>query len=465
MNKNVSSEYSNIKLGDKRLENRAGRIVQRLVENPTASFPNIFPNQAELEAFYRFVENPYIESEALFEGHRSATLERCERHEEIFLVHDTTKFSFSGRRISLKGSNGFFGHCTLALSGDGTNPLGVLRMETWVRDPKVLSPTALAKAGKISQAQARAMPSEMDRWLRGIKEVASQFSNQQKLIHVCDSEGDDYDLLSSLIGKHRFVVRGSYNRKLAASSELLLDVLKQAPFVSNRIVHVSKRPKPIGRDDKDKRRQSRDERVAKLSIHCSSVKVLRPRTVLQSLPEEISLNVVYVREVDPPSDVVPIEWILLSSESIATKEDVLRIVDVYRARWMIEEYFKALKTGCAFECRQLESYSTRLICMTLFVPIAWLMLSMRAESKKPEPIPAGQILPQVFIDVLQAHTKTEIATTRTALLAIASLGGHIKGNGSPGWLIIWRGFRELATMVRGFMLARDFFAQIVNKKM
>lgn len=76
MNKNVFSEFRTIKLGDKRLEERAERIVQRLVENPAASFPNIFSNQAELEAFYRFVENPYIKSDALFEGHRSATVER-----------------------------------------------------------------------------------------------------------------------------------------------------------------------------------------------------------------------------------------------------------------------------------------------------------------------------------------------------------------------------------------------------
>ena len=37
----------------------------------------------------------------------------------------------------------------------------------------------------------------------------------------------------------------------------------------------------------------------------------------------------------------------MTTEPIDTVEQVLRIVDWYRARWVIEEFFKALKTGCA----------------------------------------------------------------------------------------------------------------------
>jgi IS4 transposase len=47
---------------------------------------------------------------------------------------------------------------------------------------------------------------------------------------------------------------------------------------------------------------------------------------------------------------------LYTSEPIDTAEQLLTIVDQYRSRWVIEEFFKALKTGCAFEKRQLESY-------------------------------------------------------------------------------------------------------------
>lgn len=463
MNKEISLEFSNIKLGDKRLNSRVQQIVERLVEKPDASFPNVFPNPAELETFYRFVENPYVKSDQLFDGHKSATLQRCANHDQVLVIHDTTKFTFSGNRLSLGDKNSFPGHCSLALDKSGGVPLGVLRMDTWVREGNAPSPSALRKAGLLTQNQARKLPSEMDRWLRSVNKTAALFPDHKKLVHICDSEGDDYAFLAGLVREHRFVMRGCYNRKIAATSDFLLNVLNQAPFICQRTVHLSKRVKSLG-DEKQKRNQARDERVAKLSIHCAAVTICRPQHALSSLPKELSLNVVYVKEIEPPSTADPVEWILLSSESIANKEDVLRIVDIYRSRWKVEEFFKALKTGCSFESRQLESYSTLLICMTILMPIAWLMLRMRAESRRSEPVPASQILPQMFIEVLQAHTNAEVATAQTALLAIARLGGHIKANGPPGWLVIWRGFRELAILARGFMLAQSISFNLSRKR-
>ena len=40
----------------------------------------------------------------------------------------------------------------------------------------------------------------------------------------------------------------------------------------------------------------------------------------------------------------PVDWLLLTSEPIDTDEQILEVVDIYRARWLIEEYFSALKT-------------------------------------------------------------------------------------------------------------------------
>ncbi len=34
-------------------------------------------------------------------------------------------------------------------------------------------------------------------------------------------------------------------------------------------------------------------------------------------------------------------------------------------------------------------------------------------------------------------------TAHEALLAVAALGGHIKSNGPPGWLVLHRGFQDL----------------------
>jgi hypothetical protein len=126
MKNEIAQEIKAIKLGDARLEKRAGQILHCIAERPNESFPKIFSNSAELEAFYRFVENPYVDSNAIFTGHRDATLERCKSAETVLVVHDTTEFSFSGKRKETLGERGsFFGHCSLALEYSSNTPLGV----------------------------------------------------------------------------------------------------------------------------------------------------------------------------------------------------------------------------------------------------------------------------------------------------------------------------------------------------
>jgi hypothetical protein len=45
---------------------------------------------------------------------------------------------------------------------------------------------------------------------------------------------------------------------------------------------------------------------------------------------------VRVFEIDPPQGQIPIEWFLLTTEPIETEEQLLRVVDIYRCRWVIE---------------------------------------------------------------------------------------------------------------------------------
>jgi hypothetical protein len=43
-------------------------------------------------------------------------------------------------------------------------------------------------------------------------------------------------------------------------------------------------------------------------------------------------------EVDPPDNEEPVRWLLMTNEPIDSVEDVMRVVDLYRTRWLIEEY-------------------------------------------------------------------------------------------------------------------------------
>ena len=73
------------------------------------------------------------------------------------------------------------------------------------------------------------------------------------------------------------------------------------------------------------------------------------------VPACLHLHVVEVREVDPPENETPIVWRLVTTEPVDTEKEVADIVDAYRQRWVIEEFFRALKAGCRYQQLQLES--------------------------------------------------------------------------------------------------------------
>ena len=151
----------------------------------------------------------------------------------------------------------------------------------------------------------------------------------------------------------------------------------------------------------------------------------------------------------------PVEWTLYTTEAISTKQQLLRVVDIYRSRWVIEEYFKALKTGCSLEKRQLESYDALSRALALFVPIAWRLLLARGIARARPDSAASTVLTRTELTVLQHRLDLEVPprTAEDALNAVASLGGHLKRNGPPGWQTIGRGMETLYLLVAGWQLA------------
>lgn len=63
------------------------------------------------------------------------------------------------------------------------------------------------------------------------------------------------------------------------------------------------------------------------------------------LAETMALTVVDVRETCKPTDGEPVHWRLLTTHPVQTIGQARRIVDLYRRRWDIEEFFRTLKTA------------------------------------------------------------------------------------------------------------------------
>jgi len=180
-----------------------------------------------------------------------------------------------------------------------------------------------------------------------------------------------------------------------------------------------------------------------------AVRIHRTESVDPRLAKWLDINVVQVSELNPPPGEAPVSWTLLTDLPISTADQVQAIVDHYRARWLIEEFFKAVKTGCAYEQRQLESYHALDNALATFLPIAWRLLVLRTMARAEPDLPATLALTSGQIAILRAVGRTKLPlrpTLRNALLAVAALGGHLKNNGEPGWQVLWRGMRQLLAM-------------------
>ncbi len=444
------SNVNQASFADRRLRERFAAITGKLEADPSKSFPKVFTS-AELEGAYRFFGNPLVTPDRILSSHFDSTRASADDEPTVLVVHDSSTFAFDpdGAREGLGRvrtiGNAFFAHVSLVLSDDGTRrPLGLASLTTWIRAEK--TPSGNEKA----------------RWWTSAKLAAERLGGPRNLIHVMDREADDYALFVRLAeGGHRFVIRASYDRLLAASTprvpSKLFQSVAQIECAVSREAKLSKR---VDRDRSPKQKAihpARGVRIAKLAIGATSIALKRPTTQDTTFAATLTLNVVRVWEPEPPAGDEPIEWILLTNESIDSVDALLRIVDRYRARWTIEEYFKALKTGCAFAERQLGDYEGLVNALAVFAPIACRMLALRTQAKHQPDAPALKVLEPDELQVLRVLGRRPLPANpsiRDALLAVAALGGHIKWAGEPGWLTISRGYTELQTLTRGWRAAK-----------
>ena len=88
----------------------------------------------------------------------------------------------------------------------------------------------------------------------------------------------------------------------------------------------------------------------------------------------MSLNVVLVSEVEPPEGEAPVEWLLVTTLPIDDDEQVRQIIQYYTVRWMIEVFFRTLKSGCHVEERRFEHIDRMLPCLAVYLVVAWRTL-------------------------------------------------------------------------------------------
>lgn len=466
----VSAEFERAKLGDERLTRRLMTLAETVATAPASSFPQMVSSESELEGVYRFLSNDRVTPRKIFAPHFASTRERIGQR-DVLVVHDTTSFVFGGNvkrpglgRFKSGWYQGFFGHFALAVDPGSRRPLGLVGYTAVVRQ-------------KPHRSHLRAGTSqEYARWSDLACEVQLDVPTA---IHVMDREADSMQIFDDIeCAGGRYVIRLNHNRRLVIEDDSdpakLFDAMRGGEAMFERSVPISRRlPDPLHRKGFKRTHPPRAERIAKLRVRATPVTIRRPpgwTTDLRQPPSKMTVNTVLVEEVSAPKDATPVCWRLVTNLPIDTPTQVEAVVDAYRGRWVIEEFFKALKTGCQYERRQLETFRALANALAVFSVIAWRLLLLRNVARDTPHAPATTALTPRQVRVLErlasmkgpgvpAVKMPPNPTAADALLAVAKIGGHLTSNGPPGWQVLGRGYDSLLLIELGWITANATFGE------
>ena len=446
-------EFGTVDFGDKRLDKRLKNLSADLSLKPLAPISQATEDWDSCKAAYRFFENDKVDMKKILAPHTKNTLKRCQNHPFVLAVNDTTTFNYSAHpskkgfghigRGAYKGTSkakGVYAHTTMALSPQGV-PLGILSNYFWNRTHQ----------DKESDAEK-----ESARWIESVNEIEDMSEGELKFISVGDRESDFNDYFLNFSGKrNHFLVRSKTNRKILESeNKKLWDYMKGRKIKTEFEVKVESKSKVEGSGGWEKKKgklvRNGKKRIARLKVQYEDVNIdmgskgRYPMWVLR-VSEDLE---------NSKENVEPIEWILLTSVEISSSEVAELMVQFYDMRWVIETYFKTLKSGCKVEDCRLDNYEKITKYITLMAVVAWRLLWMVHIGRIEGEAPCTKVLSEIEWKTLFRVTNKSkklpdgIPTVKEAIIRVAMLGGFLarKNDGMPGVTTIWRGWQRLTDM-------------------
>ena len=444
----AQSEFDLADLGDRRRTTRLVKIAEQLARSPGGTLPQAMPEWHEVKAAYRFFSNGAVRYEDIQQPHCQATRARCEEAGEYLFIEDTTQLNYTHHPATEDlGSlgdgqgRGLLLHSTLAVRVEQWDlnhrpegiVVGLLGQRCWTRH-------GVARRASETWRQRIARPRESQRWGAVLDELKRP-PQDCCWIYIADREADFYEPIErcSRLGIH-FIIRAYRDRKVVDHDDHLKAAVARSPVLGQMTVEL-------------RARAGQPARTAMVAVRAGNLTVQGPWRPGGRQPD-FSVNVVEAREVDAPPGVQPLHWLLLTSLPCNRWSEVRRVVGRYAARWWVEDYHKALKTGTKVEDSQLaRAYRLESLVAVLAILAVRLLNSQWLARTRPE----GEVDAQVFgpqaLRILGMHfgMPEEGWTHRNVLVCVARIGGFLarRGDGMPGWQTIWRGWLRLLWMCQG----------------
>jgi hypothetical protein len=450
----IEAELGGADLGDRRLTARLLQMTGMFYEKPTANIPLACGSAKASKAAYRFLDNAAVRWESILQAHYAATEERLRNEELVLVAQDTTTLNYSSHPNTeglgpigndREAVRGLMMHDTMAFTPQGT-PLGLLDVQCWARDG----------VGRRHQRHQKPIEEKESRkWVesyRAVSEVQRR-CRRTRLVVVADREADIHEVFAEQArtpGGAQLLIRAerSRNRKVLdgeENCEFLWTMLEEQPVLGTREILVP--PK-----------ENRAARQAVLEVRSMPVTLRAPKRK-PGLPS-VQVHAVLARELHPPKGVDGLEWMLLTTVAVKSREDACQRLEWYAKRWGIEVYHRILKSGCRVEARQLENAHRLKNCLAIDMIVAWRIHHLTF---------LGQETPEVACTVYFTDSEWKALTTFTdrtrtppetpptlneAVRLLGGLGGHLgrTGDGHPGTEVLWRGMARLADIESAYLL-------------
>ena len=274
----------------------------------------------------------------------------------VLAIQDTSEVRFptteENRRDLGKIKKGnVFGvllHAMLGIDAKSGTCLGLLGGKVWTRDDIVKAP----------HAERPLSEKESHRWLTTAYQAKEVLSQASMITFIGDRESDFFAYWASVPGNNVHLISRAMNDHALLEGGTLLAAVERIAIADRGTIEL-------------RERANRRPREAKVGLRFGTVVLKRPWTAKKDdLPDSVTVNLVQVKEPHPPKDVEPITWLLLTTHAVNSAADAWQIVDWYKQRWIIEQFFRELKTqGLQIEDSQLET-ANRLLKLVAIAAIA-----------------------------------------------------------------------------------------------
>jgi hypothetical protein len=456
----AEEEMSTVELGDERLDDRAVLLLSALGRRPNLSIPAACRGRAEMKAAYRFFDNDKVTFENVLAPHLERTRERVAQQPVTLLVQDTSEIDLTRPEQVVEGvgdldgsRRGFLLHEIQAYTIEGT-PLGTAWAEIVNRTEGVSHAPAAAKRKKRLEQPIE--DKESFRWLTGLRQaraLAEQTPGTQCIV-IADSESDIYEVFAEPRGERPvdWLIRAGQNRAVLGAeesdvAELLREQVLATPLLDEYEVLLRGRQAKTAAEERA-RKQNRKSRKAWVEVRAATLTLRPPPRSDRKLPP-VTVNVVLVREPNPPPGETPVEWILVTTLPIDTLEQVRTIIAYYCVRWNIEVFFRTLKSGCRIEGRRFEHVDRVLPCLAICLIVSWRTLFVCRLGRTCPDLDCETVFEPsewqaVWVAVHRKKPPRKVPRLAEMVHLVAGLGGYVeRPESEPGAQTLWIGMQRM----------------------